>query len=75
MKPHEYLRMVLQFRTKTPEQCTKEMALLSTEERKELQKCMLEFMRFMIDLDSDDAESPKEDGEAFVRALFKKNNL
>lgn len=53
MKPHEYLRMVFSFRGKSSEECQKALIALEPDERREMSLCMLEFMRFMIDLDSE----------------------
>ncbi len=90
MKPHEYLRMVFSFRGMSADKCQEKLIALPADERREMSLCMLEFMRFMIDLDAQmagiadeikenmdgkSAENAVDEIDEQLRNLFRKHDL
>jgi hypothetical protein len=82
MKPHEYLRLLFSMRSMGQKQSVQLLASMPVEERKEMQLCMLEYMKYMVSEFEDEANSPtkpeinKPDfDDDFLKELFKKHNI
>ena len=83
MKPHEYLRLLFSMRSMGQKQSVQLLASMPAEERKEMQLCMLEFMKYMVSEFEDEANSSSMKPETnkpdfdddFLKELFKKHNI
>jgi hypothetical protein len=81
MKPHEYLRLLFSMRTMEQKQAVQMLAAMPLEERKEMQLCMLEMMRFMIseieeeEKSSEDKNKTSNIDDDFLKSLFRKSKI